>query len=519
MTNRNTRGTTRETTVSNQCALLAQAQALQVGGRVQHLLHTRAALRALVLDDDNVAFLHVLRQDLVHSLVLRLDHEGATLEVEQLLINTCGLDDCAVLGDVAVQDRQAAVLGVRVLHGADAAVLSVSLVGLVLVRGGERVGGAHAAGSCEEQILRLLARLAAADIPLVQPLVQRISVNRMNVLVQQAGTVQLTQQGGNTTGTVHVLNVVLGGVRGNLRQAGNLTRNAVNILQGEVSTRLVRNRQGVQHGVGRTAHRHIQRHSVLERLLGRNGARQNRLVILLVVALSQLNDAAASIQEQLLTSNLSSQGGAVTGQRQTNRLIQAVHGVRGEHTRTRTAGRARILLNLSERSVTDAIVNSHHHGINEVEAVLNNTLNALAGLHGAARDKDGGDVQAHSRQKHTGGDLVTVRDADQRVGTVRVDHVLDRVSNQIAGRQRVEHTVVTHRDTVINSDGVKFLGDAASLTNRAGDQLTHVLQVHVAGHELGEGVRDSNNGLAEVVIAHAGGTPQGAGTSHVTAVS
>ena len=54
---------------------------------------------------------------------------------------------------------------------------------------------------------------------------------------------------------------------------------------------------------------------------------------------------------------------------------------------------------------------------------------------------------------------------------------------------------MTHRDTVINSDGVKFLGDATSLTNRAGDQLTHVLQVHVAGHELGEGVRDSIMGL------------------------
>ena len=355
--------------------------------------------------------------------------------MEQLLINTSGLDDCTVLSNVAVQDRQTAILGVRVLHSADATVLSVSLVGLVLVRGGERLSGAHATGSREEQFLRLLARLAAADIPLVQPLVQRISVNRMNVLVQQASTVQLTQQGGDTTGTVHVLNVVLGGVRGDLRQAGNLTRNAVNILQSEVSARLVSNRQGVQHSIGRTAHRNIQRHSVLERLLGRNGAGQNRLVILLVVALSQLNDAAASIQEQFLASNLSSQGGAVTGQCQTNRLIQAVHGVRGKHTRARTAGRARILLNLSKSLIADAIVNSHHHGVNQVEAVLNNTLNALAGLHGATGHKDSGDVQAHSRQKHTGGDLVTVRDADQRVSTVRVDHVLHRVSNQIAGRQ------------------------------------------------------------------------------------
>ena len=355
--------------------------------------------------------------------------------MEQLLINTSGLDDCTVLGDVAVQDRQTAVLGVRVLHGADATVLSVSLVGLVLVRGGERLSGAHAAGSSEEQFLRLLARLAAADIPLVQPLVQRVSVNRMNVLVQQAGTVQLTQQGGDTAGTVHVLNVVLGGVRGNLRQAGNLTRNTVNVLQSEVGTRLVSDRQGVQHGVGRTAHRHIQRHGVLERLLGGNRTGQNRLVILLVVALGQLNDAAAGIQEQLLTSHLGSQGGAVTGQRQANGLIQAVHGVRGEHTRAGTTGRARILLNLSKFSVADVIINSHHHGINQVEAVLNNALNALAGLHRAAGHKDSGDVQAHCRQKHTGGDLVTVRDADQRVSTVRVDHVLHRVSNQIAGRQ------------------------------------------------------------------------------------
>ena len=170
--------------------------------------------------------------------------------MEQFLINTSGLNDRTVLGDVAVQDRQTAILGVRVLHSADATILGVSLVGLVLVRGRERLSGAHATGSREEQFLRLLTRLATADIPLIQPLVQRVSMNRMNVLMQQAGTVQLTQQGGDTAGTVHMLNVVLSGVRGNLRQAGNLTRNTVNVIQSEVSARLVSNRQGVQHSVG-----------------------------------------------------------------------------------------------------------------------------------------------------------------------------------------------------------------------------------------------------------------------------
>ena len=93
-------------------------------------------------------------------------------------------------------------------------------MGLVLVRGRERLSGAHATGSREEQFLRLLPRLATADIPLIQPLVQRVALNRMNVLMQQAGRFSSPSRAGDTAGTVHMLNVVLSGVRGNLRQAG-----------------------------------------------------------------------------------------------------------------------------------------------------------------------------------------------------------------------------------------------------------------------------------------------------------
>jgi hypothetical protein len=49
-------------------------------------------------------------------------------------------------------------------------------------------------------------------------------------------------------------------------------------------------------------------------------------------------------------------------------------------------------------------------------------------------------------------------------------------------------------------------------------QLAEVLEVHVAGHELGEGVGDRDDRLAEVAILHAGGAPQGAGAGHVAAV-
>ena len=151
--------------------------------------------------------------------------------------------------------------------------------------------------------------------------------------------------------------------------------------------------------------------------------------------------------------------------------------------------------------------------------MLHDALDAGTGLHRATGHKNRGDVQAHSSQKHTGGDLIAVRDADQGVGTVRVHHVLNRIRNQVARRQRVQHAVVTHSNTVINGDGVEFLGDATRLTDSTGDQFTHVLQVHVTGHKLGERVSDRNNGLAEIIVTHTGGTPQGASTGHITAVS
>ncbi|MNN49104.1 hypothetical protein D3C81_1636110 [compost metagenome] len=76
---------------------------------------------------------------------------------------------------------------------------------------------------------------------------------------------------------------------------------------------------------------------------------------------------------------------------------------------------------------------------------------------------------------------------------------------------------MAHGDAVVDGDGVEFLGHAAGLLDLAGDQLAEVLQVHVAGHELGEGVGDGDDRLVEVAILHAGGTPQGAGAGHVAA--
>jgi hypothetical protein len=65
---------------------------------------------------------------------------------------------------------------------------------------------------------------------------------------------------------------------------------------------------------------------------------------------------------------------------------------------------------------------------------------------------------------------------------------------------------------------VELLGNAAGGFDLPRHQLAHVFQVHMAGHELGKGVGNRNDRLAEVLVAHAGRPPQGARARHVASM-
>ncbi len=117
-----------------------------------------------------------------------------------------------------------------------------------------------------------------------------------------------------------------------------------------------------------------------------------------------------------------------------------------------------------------------------------------------------------------GRDLVAVRDAHQGVGAVGVDHVLDRVRDDLAAGQGVQHPAVAHGDAVVDRDGVELAGHAAGRGDGAGHDLAQVLQVDVAGHELRVRVGDGDDRLVEVVVGHPRRPPQGAGAGHVATV-
>ena len=277
----------------------------------------------------------------------------------------------------------------------------------------------------------------------------------------------------------------------------------------------------MQDGVGGAAHGDVHGHGVFKRFFGGDAARQYGFVVLFIIAFGDFDNHTARFEEQFFAACVGSEVGTVAGQGQAECFGQAVHGVGGEHARAGAAGRAGVLFDLFDLLVADIVVRRFNHGINQVQAAFGLDVchaDDFARFHRAAGNEDGRDVQTHGGNQHSRSDFVAVGNAHQRVSAVGVDHVFDGVGNQVAAGQGVEHTAVAHGDTVVNGDGVEFFGNAAGFFDFTGNQLAHIVQVHMAWDELGEGVGNGDNRFAEVGFHDAGRTPQCARARHIAAV-
>ena len=478
-------------------------------------------------DDDDVAGGHLLAEDPGDGVLLGLEDDGGPGEGQDRLVHAGGLDDAALLGNVAEEDGQAAVGGVGVLDVADAAGGAVGVEGLPAGGLGEHLGGAHAGGGGEVAGADLLADLGAGDAVgagagdviggelLTQGGAQDVGGGGL----QQSAAVELAEDADDAAGAVDVLDVVEVRRGRDLGQVGDLAREAVDVGHGEVDLGLLGGGQQVQDGVGGAAHGDVQAHGVLEGGLGGDGARQDGGVVVLVVGPGDLDDLVADALEELAAVGVGGQQGAVHGQGQAEGLGEAVHGVGGEHARAGAAGGAGQALDGADGLIGHGGVGGVHHGVDEVELAGGAVGGGhLARLHGAAGDEDGRDVEPHGGHEHARGDLVAVGDAHEGVGAVGADHVLHGVGDEVAAGQGVEHAVVAHGDAVVDGDRVELLGQAPGGLDLGGHEAPDVAQTHVAGHELGEGVRDGDDRFAEVGVLDAGGAPQCTGARHVAAV-
>ena len=114
----------------------------------------------------------------------------------------------------------------------------------------------------------------------------------------------------------------------------------------------------------------------------------------------------------------------------------------------------------------------------------------LPGLHRPAADEERGDVAAHGGHEHAGHDLVAVGDADHAVEAMGLEHRLDGVGDDLAAGQRVFHARVPHRDAVVDADRVEHERHPARLADALLDELAHLVQVDVAGNDVGVAVAD-----------------------------
>ncbi len=222
----------------------------------------------------------------------------------------------------------------------------------------------------------------------------------------------------------------------------------------------------------------------------------------------KLHDGLTGQAHQFFALLAGCQARTVARQRETQGFHQAVHGVGGEHARTRAAGGAGLLLQFEQLAVVDLASLVRAHALKDADEVYRTPVGKFACRHGAAADEDGGDVDAHGGHEHTRHDFIAVGDAYHAIEAVRLDHRFDTIGDQFATGQRVLHADMSHGDTVIDADGVKFKRNAACRANGLFDQLAKGLQVNMPRHDVYVGVADGDEGLVKIIFADNSGCAQ-----------
>ena len=133
-----------------------------------------------------------------------------------------------------------------------------------------------------------------------------------------------------------------------------------------------------------------------------------------------------------------------------------------------------------------------------------------SGQHGAAGNKNGGNVQPGRRHQQAGDVLVAVGHHDQSVKGVGQRHGFGGVGDQIPCDQRVFHTHMPHGDTVADGDGGENDGGAASHGDAQLNGLNNLVQIHVAGDDFVVGADDADQGTIHLFVGDAQCVEQGA---------
>ena len=273
-------------------------------------------------DDNTVATLYLTAKDALAGVLLRVEDNSGAFEVPQRLVNAGGLYHAAVLGDVAKEDCQTAILCVGVLNVADTTVGAVFVEFTPL--------GTLTAHLRREAVTwcRLIyaicfcVNICLCNIVFLELLTNCLAVNTLTTAVDKTSLVEFVHDAEDTSCPVALLNAVFLGVRSEFTETRCLTTKLVDVAHCEVNACLLSYCQQVEYGICGTAHSDVESHSVEECLAGSYAPREHTLVAILVVGKGVLYNLTCCLFEELYTIGVGSKNCSVAGKRQTDSLSE-----------------------------------------------------------------------------------------------------------------------------------------------------------------------------------------------------
>ena len=306
--------------------------ALDIRGRIKHFLHTWTALRTFVGNDYHITTHYLSTQDSITSGFLRVKHLGRTGELPDTFVHTSGLYHTTVLGNITLQYSQSTVLAISMLQIADTSIGTVGIQSLIISVLRTQLD-VELVGRCTGiDTPCICINLFLIDVVFSNGFRQGHAIHTIHGCIQQTALRQFIQDIQNTTGTVHILNMIFLCIRCHLAQTRNPTGQHIDVVHREVHTRFMGNGQQVKHRIGRATHCNIQCHGIQEGFTGSNAFWQYAFIAFFIIFISILYNQCCCILKELGTVGMSSQNGSITWQGQTNGFIQAVHGIGRKHS-------------------------------------------------------------------------------------------------------------------------------------------------------------------------------------------
>ena len=301
--------------------------------------------------------------------------------------------------------------------------------------------------------------------------------------MQQVLLCQFLHDGIDAACLIQILHVGRPGGR-QVAQVRRALRNLIRDIHINLNAGLMRDGGQMEHGIRGTSKSHVHGEGVHERILRHNVTRTD-------ILLKELHDLHSRLLGKTDPVRIDRGDRSVSLKAHSQGLRQAVHAVGRIHAAAAAAGRTDLALILFELLLCDPVSGKF---TDRLKHRTQGTLLSVdvSGKHGAPGDEDRRDVQPGRGHQKTGYVLVAVRNHDKSVKLMRFRHTLGGIRDQIARDQGILHSLMSHCDSIADSDRRENPRNAAGHRDAHPDSVDNLVKVHMAGDNLIVGAHDSD---------------------------